>query len=70
MNDTELRAEREVLGDLGRMAGTVVAGLQRGEPPAVWQERREQIAALRQRIRALRARQPGGSWTASPRTPG
>jgi hypothetical protein len=70
MNDTELQAERELVADVDRMAGTVMAGLQRGETPVVWQERREQIAALRQRIRAMRDRQLGGSWTSSPMTPG
>jgi hypothetical protein len=61
MNDADLRAERELAHDLDRMAQAVWEGLQAGEPPAVWEERRRQIAALRQRIRTMRARHIAGT---------
>jgi hypothetical protein len=69
MNDTELQAERALGADVHRLARTVQAGLRTGDSPEVWAERREQIAALRQRIRTLRARHLGGSWASSPVTP-
>ena len=56
MNDTHMQARRELVADLQHMVSIVQEGLQAGESPAVWSERRQEIAALRQRIRTLRAR--------------
>jgi uncharacterized protein with HEPN domain len=68
MNNADMQAEDELVTDLHRMADTVVAGLQRGDSPTVWQAHREHIAELRQRIRAMRALHLGGYWTSSPMT--
>jgi hypothetical protein len=61
MNDTDMQAERALAADVVRMAHTVQASLGGSDPPTVWKERRKQIAALRQRIRDMRARHLGGS---------
>ena len=59
MNDADMQAEQELMADLQRMAETVCDRFNAGDPPAVWQGRREQIAALQQRVRALRAQHLG-----------
>ena len=65
-----MQAERELSADLRRMADIVVAGLELGEAPTVWQARRAQIAALRQRIRSMRDRHLGRFWASSSMTRG
>jgi hypothetical protein len=67
VNDTEMQAENELVADLQRMLRTVQAGVQPGDSPTVWKGRREQIAALRQRLRTMRDRHLGRS-SASPST--
>jgi hypothetical protein len=67
MNDADLQAEHELVAEVCRMADSVVAGMQLGAAPTDWQQRREQIAALRQRIRAMRDRHLGSSSTTPPR---
>jgi hypothetical protein len=62
MDDAEIRAERELIGDVSRMADLVVADLRSGHEPTAWKQRRKQIAVLRQRIRTMRARHLGGSF--------
>ena len=69
MDDAEMQAENELVADLHRMARTIQAGLQAGESSTVWKDRRAEIAALRQRVRTMRARHLGGS-PASPRSVG
>ena len=54
MDAAELRAQRELIADIQHLARVVVQGLQMADPATVWQARREQIVALRQRIRAMR----------------
>jgi hypothetical protein len=66
MNNAAMQAEHDLAADLQAMARLVQTGVQLGESPTVWKARREQIAALRERIRALRDRHLGGSWTSSP----
>ena len=59
MDEAELQAERELIDDLGRMASTVHAGIQPDDTRTVWKQRRAQIAALRERVRAMRDRHLG-----------
>jgi hypothetical protein len=65
MNNAAMQAEHDLAADLQAMARLVQTGVQLGESPTVWKARREQIAALRERIRALRDRHLGESWTSS-----
>jgi hypothetical protein len=65
MNDAEMEAENELVAEVLRLARTVQAGLRAGDPPTLWKKRREQIAVLRQRIRTMRARHLGSSYTSS-----
>jgi hypothetical protein len=53
------KADRELMADVQRMASVVLLGLGTDEPSSVWRERRAQIAALRERIRATRERHLG-----------
>jgi hypothetical protein len=69
MDDAEMQAENELVADLHRMARTIQADLRTGESPTEWKDRRAEIAALRQRVRTMRARHLGGS-SASPHSPG
>jgi hypothetical protein len=59
MNDTEMQAENELVAELQDMARTVRMGVQMGDSPPVWKQHREQIAALRQRVRTMRNRHLG-----------
>jgi hypothetical protein len=54
MNEADMQAERELADDLLRTANDVVDGLRTGESTNVWQRRRQEIAALRERIRVMR----------------
>jgi hypothetical protein len=53
MNDADMQAERELLDDLLRTANNVLDDLRTGESASVWHQRREEIAALRQRVHAM-----------------
>jgi hypothetical protein len=55
MKDTDMQAELELLADLRRTADTVLHGLRTGDQSEnVWHQRREEIAALRERVHAMR----------------
>jgi hypothetical protein len=55
MNDADMQAQLELLDDLLKAANTVLDGLRTDESVAsVWQQRRAEIAALRQRVHAMR----------------
>jgi hypothetical protein len=69
-DDADRQAERELLAEVCRLANNVLADLRRGEAPTAWKARREQVAELRQRIRAMRKRRLSRSWTSSSTTRG
>ena len=75
LDQGEMQAEQELVDELRAMIRELLAGCQHADPPDVWRERREHIAQLRQRVRAMRVRhlgytQPSASPATERRAPG
>jgi hypothetical protein len=56
MDEAEFRAEQELVADAQALSSAIWEDILAGRPRSPWKERRRQIAALRERIRALRDR--------------
>jgi hypothetical protein len=54
MKPEDLAEELRLIAALRAMADQVRDGIGRGDPPALWRERRAEIARLRRRVRRMR----------------
>jgi hypothetical protein len=59
MDVSEIDAENALVAELVHMARALQTELHTGVSLTVWKQRREQIAALRQRVRSMRDRHLG-----------
>lgn len=55
----EIEAENALVSELVEMSRTLQAGLQSNGEAAVWQERRDEISVLRERIQNMREQHLG-----------
>ena len=54
MHEADMQAEQQLVDDISRRAREVMDGLRNGDSPTAWQQQRQEIAVLRQRIRTMR----------------
>ncbi len=60
MDQEELRAEVELVAELQALNRTILDDIDAVAATSTWKLRREQIAALRERVRSMRDRHLGG----------
>jgi hypothetical protein len=60
MEEAEMQAEIGLVAELRSLSAAIQHDVNAGAGPTTWNLRREQIAALRERVRTMRDRHLGG----------